>query len=569
MRLAALSMRVLNQKYLRLGLKLIMGYVGLTAMLTAVSLVLTFFSLRRVSQLEFKDGARIASFGRQTLRATDLLLFNQLSLMQAWKETLLIVEEIPQIQGNLEQSLLTAQINQTSLVSPELIQSLNQVNRSVQIIHSFVNDSPLVISMIGDPTTRQLNEVADLLPGFIQMMEKIAGEDINWVILLKNNEELRAGGGFIGSIVSLSTYQGEMSEPVFYDVYDLSNRIQPLSQPPVGVGKYLSEGKGLALTDANWEADFTQSSPIILELLDQTQLPKTDVLIAVNLSLIQDLLKIIGPLKLIDTDQEVNAQNLSYLARQNRLNFFAGDKQKKMFLSQLYQTLKLDLGDLESSEQFRLIGLLLKAIEQKQVLAYSPDSKTQNLIHNVGASGAIDYESDYFLYLVESNVGINKANQAISRSVMIEFQPETVKAVIDFDNNNLPLSTQEKEAIQSNPDLNQADHLGYVNYQRVVTNLPFEKVQIGCNGDSIEPEEISQIKVKQGFASQIGFLLTVAEQNKTSCSVIIKPSILIKPNQSVTVVRQPGLPSTEYLVQFFDQELKFTLKQDILFKRGQ
>ena len=318
----------------------------------------------------------------------------------------------------------------------------------------------------------------------------------------------------------------------------------------------------MALTDANWEADFTQSAPVILSFIDQSELPTTDVLVNINLNLIQDLLKITGHIQLIDSQKTVTSQNLSTLAREDRLNFFSGDKQKKMFLTQLYQSLIEQLPKLDQGQQFRLLQLLATSFDQKQLIFYSPDQNTQQIFSKLGVTGAINYQTDYVLYLLESNVGINKANQGISRQINLKFQPTSLLIELNYENSNLPLSDNEKELIRSNPVLKQSDHLGYVNYQRLIIDLAIDQTQIICNGEAINPDEISSITTQQGKATQIGFLFTVTEQSKTSCIITIQPKTPLRSNQSWTIIKQPGLPLTRYHLTYFGKDEVFHLDQD-------
>ncbi len=544
-------------------LRLLALYVGLLLLLLIFSSALTYVSLKQASNYQLSQAAASAKTAKRSLGLANILSLNQSATLRAWKESLLIVEESPSLQTQLQQSLTALTNSENLLIDPQVIESLNRINRSLQNLNTAANQSRLIKQTVGTSRLKQLEAVTHQLPIVIQLAEQISSQDLNWTLLLKNNEELRAGGGFIGSIASFSTHSGQITEPTFYDVYDLSNRVERLTQPPVGVGKYLSEDKGFALTDANWEADFTQAAPTILSFINQSELPKTDLLVAINLSLIQDLLKVTGPVKLIDSDQEVTAQNVSHLARQDRLNFFAGDKQKKLFLNQLYQSLKHELPNLDNSQQLKLMGLIFTSVKQKQIMLYSVNPETQLLLLELDAAGAINHPTDFFLYLPESNVGINKANQGISRSISASIQPELLTIDLTFFNDNLPLSEIEKQAIQDNPDLNQADHLGYINYQRLITDFPFDQIKISCNETEIDPEEMTQIKTQGGTAFQTGFLLTVAEQNSTKCKISLIPKTAINSDQTWTIIKQPGLPLTDYHLYFFEEELKFTLSQDI------
>ncbi|KUK79001.1 MAG: hypothetical protein XD95_0670, partial [Microgenomates bacterium 39_7] len=555
---------ITHQKVLSYFLRTLMVFFAILILCIVLAATLTLHSFSSAKRYELGKATSYTKIARYPLEIANLLTLNRWDSLQAWKEGLLIVEEVSSLQNQINQSMQSFASGESQILTDENVNSLRKINQSMQSFLQAIDQSLIISRLLGKARINQIKTASPQLSEAINLFEIINTDELNWVFLLNNSDELRASGGFVGSLASATTTRGNIQNNlVFYDIYDLSNRIDRLEEAPIGVSKYLSEGKGLALTDANWEVDFTQSAKTLLSFLNQSELPSTDILVSLNLNLIQDLLKITGPIKLIDSQKVVSSQNLSTLAREDRLNFFQGDKQKKMFLTQLYQSLIQKLPELDQAQQLKLLKLLTKSFQQKQMIFYSPHPEIQQIFLEANISGAIDYQTDFFLYLLESNVGINKANQEVLRQVNLKFQPDSLLVKLEFENNNLPLSEQEKKLIEANPDLKQADHLGYVNYQRIVVNFPLNQAQIICNGDTIEPDETTRINTLQGEATQVGFLLTVGEQDKTDCVITLQPKTPFQPTQTWTVIKQPGLPITRYQLDYFSQETSFDLNQDI------
>ncbi len=428
--------------------------------------------------------------------------------------------------------------------------------------------SRLLHRLVSDENLEKIKAASGLLAKLDPLIKTAENQDLNFTILLQNNDEIRAAGGFMGSVSLLQLQQGHLSQPAFYDIYDLAGQTDQTLPAAPGFKQFLSEGKKMSLLDTNWKADFSQAGQDILTLLNSTGIPQTDILIASNLDLIRSLLTITGPIYLTDLDQTVTAENIGSLARANRLEFFAGDHQKKNFLGELYTQLKLHFEEAELEDVTALAAVLNSAFEQKQLLFYSPKPGLQQEFIELDIAGVIAPQTDHWLYLVESNVGINKANQAVERQIDIEIQDQKIVLKLEFYNRNQPPTQQQIQAIKNNPDLLQAPHLGYVNYQRLVTDLKPKEINIECEGQETKLIEERQILVNSGQVSevepafQIGFLITVPEQNQQTCFIELTPAGRIEPTDSWKIYKQPGLPLTPYNITLGEQTYNFSLSTD-------
>lgn len=532
--------------------------LGITLFLAFFFSTLTYSSLKKEQLSIASSRSKIAVF---PIKLARVLTLNQWSLLKLWQSGLNLVPQVYELKTLLEQSLITTD-QEIVLLDSEFNSDLKKLSLEYTEFYQLFNKNSILQQVVKPKQKDQLKIISQALSQGSWLMNYLTDHDLQVLFLLQNSDELRAGGGFVGSMATANLTRGQLKQPIFYDVYDLANRTDGLDNPPTGVSKYLSSGQNLSLTDANWEADFSQSAQNYIKITKQTELPEINTVIGISLDAISNLLKVTGPIKLLDSDQEVYADNLAELARKDRHEFFAGDKRKKMFLNELFTALKMKIPQLSFKQQLQLSKEIFNSVKQKNILFYSSDPELQQFIVDQQAGGTVGYETDFFLYLIESNVGINKANKKIIREVQLNFSPNLITITVDYYNENQPLSQQQIEIIENNPDLLQAKHMGYINYQRIVTDLTIKQVQVLCDGKEKILEENSKIQTWGGVANQVGFLISTPEMKSTRCIINLQPETELDTHHTWTIVRQPGLPTTKYKVSFFSNLLDFSLQKN-------
>lgn len=534
-------------------------------------LALIWLSLAAITTRQALQAAKNQDWERSAFQAKNSLFlvkpieaatFKKAASVSTWKEglnLLLLITEGQTHIGQFKQGLVTSD---QAAFDDTAISWWQELFRSYNRFYLASEKSWLVQTGL---SAKQL-ELIEVSRNSITLAEPFitaaVDQDLNFTLLLKNNEELRAGGGFMGSAAAFSVQRGHISQPVFYDIYDLAGQTDKTLPSRPGLREFLSEGGEMSITDANWEADFSSAGAEIISLLNSTPIHKTDVLIAVNLDLIKSILQITGPVKILSLEEAVTPDNLAALARADRLEFFAGDQQKKHFLSELYSQIKVELEELSVEQLAALAHAFNLAVEEKQLMFYSPRTDFQQIFIENKMAGAIHPETDHWIYLVESNVGINKANQAVEREVELEIQAEKIMVKIEFFNYNQPLNPEQVQIIENNPDLLQAAHLGYVNYQRLLTDLSISEIDINCDGLETKLMEKDQVSIIDRTALQIGFLLTVPEQASRNCLIELTLNQPISAQQSWALIKQPGLDQVPYTINFFGEKQRFLLTSD-------
>lgn len=327
-----------------------------------------------------------------------------------------IAQAIKEIRLSLDQGY-----NDFSFVDSEL-----QSGRELQLdlttsltkqLQTLTNDLPVIRHKIN-----QARLLLPLVPGFIAQESKKT-----YLVLFQNSAELRPTGGFIGSYGLLSFEKGKLLDFSVEDIYAADGQLKGYVEPPEPIKQFLGQNTWY-FRDSNWDPDFTVSAERAEWFLNKTTSRNVDGVIAVNLPAVKELLVATGPITLSDYNEEVTSDNLFERAEyHSEIDFFPGSTQKKDFLGALAREIFDRLKNSSASGWLKLSQALETSLAQKQLLLYLHDADSQRLLLEQNWAGAIftpnlnpadnqPVTSDYS-YLVEANLGINKANYFLRRNL--------------------------------------------------------------------------------------------------------------------------------------------------------
>jgi hypothetical protein len=264
------------------------------------------------------------------------------------------------------------------------------------------------------------------------------------LIILQNNNELRATGGFITKVIELKIGKLQIKKK-FLDVFtDLAKNIR--QDAPKAIKEMLNDNfyKGWTFRDANFDPDFNKSVKKLIEFYEKD----VYALLAVNYSFIENLLGILGSVKV--NDEKVTKENLF------------------MFMSS--NTADIDRHDLESIRARKnVIPALYKAIFKKTILSLHKWLAIYGLIKNSyknkdlqlwekGKKNPSNFDfknANDFTAIIESNFLGGKSNRYIKRTVFRNININKNEANIDLSilwehlgGFNHPLSTKYKSFVR-------------------------------------------------------------------------------------------------------------------------
>jgi hypothetical protein len=244
-----------------------------------------------------------------------------------------------------------------------------------------------------------------------------------FLVLFQNNFELRPTGGFMGSYGLLKFDRGKADLTV-EDIYAPDGQVAYHIDPPAPIQEAFKLGTW-RLRDANWDPDFPESAKTLEWFFDKAGISYIDGVIATNLSTFQKLLKIVEPVPLLDYSEEITEKNVWEKAQfYSQENFFPGSRQKKEFLSDLSKEVLKKFLSSSLVQKFQAGKVLYRALGEKQVLMYSNNEEAQKQLEALNWAGAtqkprcLPWLSSCVadsLFVVEANLGVNKANCCIER----------------------------------------------------------------------------------------------------------------------------------------------------------
>lgn len=334
------------------------------------------------------------------------------------------------------------------------------------------------------------------------------------VVILQNSDELRATGGFFGSLVSLQHQGIKFTNLEFSDVYHLDGQISTFPPAPVAVRRYLSGGvNALHLQDANWERDFPTSAQTILSLLKNAGSDNFDFLVAVNSRLITNYLAEFGTLSvnINGVATTLDEHNFTTQARQDHEIFNPQRQNKTVFLQAAWNALQADLRQKKISTYLKLASFLLRQLQQRQIQIYALNPLYQRILKILRWSGHMSQPHDcQRIYFVESNVGINKSNAQTATSLSLKTTGDkTAQLEAVFTNSN--------QYPQSNLV---TKRLHYANYQRLFLPPGVNIIAMKVAGEASSPADYRQISDSSGHLWQeAGFLLMIAEGSQLKLEI--------------------------------------------------
>ena len=271
----------------------------------------------------------------------------------------------------------------------------------------------------------------------------------SYLILGQNNAEIRATGGFIGSMGIVTLDHGKVTQLEYGSSYDPDLGVSvPL--PPAPLIKYMDLG-GWYLRDANWWPDFPASAAQVEEAWRRAGKGPIDGVIALDTTAIEALLKSVGPVD-VPGYGPVSADNFEQRAAEELYSKSAlasassFREAKDSFLGAAGHAIIARLFALPPADVVPVAQQLASLLDKKHLLLAFKDQRLIQPIHANGWDGAIlDTPGDY-LYVVDTTVSYGDTYRLIKSSATLKIQvgedgSQRHELVLDYNNvfpNGLP-----------------------------------------------------------------------------------------------------------------------------------
>lgn len=261
--------------------------------------------------------------------------------------------------------------------------------------------------------------------GLLLYLPVLAGEEREqtYLLVVQNSDELRATGGFISAFGLLQVYHGEIVRFDVRDSYSVDRLEAGYPPPPEPLATYMLAGIWVP-RDANWSPDFPTAAEEIARLYTLSTGVEVDGVLAIDQQVIVQLLAAIGPLRVEGASEVIHADNVvSWMQRAWEPDPEEGVtgawwSQRKDFMGHLGAAmLKRLTGMSDGKTLFKTGTVIFQMLRQGHLRVYFKDSGAQMALAKADLDGAVRPGEGDFLMLVDSNIGFNKADALIERTV--------------------------------------------------------------------------------------------------------------------------------------------------------
>jgi hypothetical protein len=304
-------------------------------------------------------------------------------------------------------------------ISANLDQVLTRITTADNLV-SGINENDLPANDRGTfvDLRGQLQIATTALNNFKQvysLIENLLEGQKTVLVLFENNNELRAGGGFMGTFGAIKMKDGQISKINVSSIYDLDGQLTDIIKPPLPV---LNVSDRWFMRDSNWFADFSQSAKTISGFYEKEGGETPDLVIALTPNIIIDWLKILGPVNMPKYGVTLTPDNfVEQTQAQTTISDNLPTNSPKQMLADLVPILLQRISVLDKSQWPQLIQSLQDNLNNKQIAIYSRDSDAENQLDAFNWAGQVIGTDRDYLSVVSSNLGGTKTDLYIDQKI--------------------------------------------------------------------------------------------------------------------------------------------------------
>lgn len=248
-----------------------------------------------------------------------------------------------------------------------------------------------------------------------------------YLLIFQNDTELRPTGGFLGSYATLTMSGNDVNEwwvqknifkqdKAFVD----QNNVEPPEQLKRIIPKW-------QMRDSNWDADFRDAALDVARFYQNEGGTAINGIIALDTTILEDMLKITGPIQVPGYDFTVDAKNfVTRTGQQVELDYFQSQEGKnenepKTYIADLSEIVALAINNMTDEQKAKLSAIFLNGLERKSIMINFFDPILASAVFDLDVDGHLKTENttDY-LYLVNANLGGKKSSRNVHQQSTIK-----------------------------------------------------------------------------------------------------------------------------------------------------
>ena len=355
-----------------------------------------------------------------------------------------------------------------------------------------------------------------------------------YVILFQNNTELRPTGGFIGTYAVMTFNKGKVTDfTVQTNIYKADHAFA--NRTPITPPYPISEATTVwGMRDANWAVDFRESAKQVLDFHQGIYGKPAHGVIALDTSVVLDLLRLTGPIAFPEYNTTLDADNfIDVVQYKVEKEYFQNEENKqtnepKTIIADFIPKLFAAVTTLPDDKKQTLPTVLWNAVERKSVQAYSINQKAEQSFIDLGIDGRVKDASSDYLYINNANIGGGKSSKNMVQETAMKQQ--FVGGRIE----NILTITRTHRGTGQWPDGDNS------NYMRIL--VPKGSELMSTDGAF----ELHNVGEEAGKTVIEGWFTTPVASKKNATIRYRLPTEIARDNYSLFIQRQPGENVTSY-----------------------
>lgn len=306
--------------------------------------------------------------------------------------------------------LLNAQI---ALAQAQAARKLINTSRLLPPLRNMITEriDPLLGSMNGAFPMKDALAMVSIAPELLGSGK--AGPQ-TYLILMQNEDELRPTGGFLTAIGSAVIKDGKLLNIRIESSGKLDDFSKPYPIPPWQFKEFMNINMFL-LRDSNWFTNFPTTASWAEYFYSYTRASSSDGVITLDMNVIAQLLKIVGPIRVDSVNTPIISENVrDYLRSAEKAPPQGTDKNnwdRKQFIADLAKPLLEQILNARGKTWTELLPALLGLLDEKHILLQFDNEEMTALLESRNWDGAVRIPSNNdFLMVVDTNMGYNKSN---------------------------------------------------------------------------------------------------------------------------------------------------------------
>ncbi|PIR94324.1 hypothetical protein COT97_01755 [Candidatus Falkowbacteria bacterium CG10_big_fil_rev_8_21_14_0_10_39_11] len=402
------------------------------------------------------------------------------------------------------QSTLTEKIttlNQS--LKTEIIPSVEALNNNLGPINiNIIPEDKQAMFVEKRQQLKLLEQDLKELSSFSDTLGDILGQDYKrrYLFAFQNNNEIRASGGFLGSLALVDIHHGEIIniEIPGGGSYDFQGSLVKSVTSPDPL--HLINPKW-ELQDSNWFSDFPTSAQKIEWFYENAGGPSVDGIIAINATLLESLMGNTTPIYMPEYGKTVTADNVIVETQKSvELEYDKETNKPKQFIADLAPQLLEQLFNNDKTDLIGLVKTIKQGLATKEIQTYFNNNLHQEQFAAYGWTGEMKETNQDYLSVINSNIAGGKTDLYINQSI-------DHQSTIHEDGSITDTVTITREHQGNISDL--FTGVRNVNYLRVY--VPEGSILISADGFNPPPSELFKLPEEHFQPDQ---LLSDKESNK-------------------------------------------------------